>query len=771
MRRYITKGRIAALIAVLLVASVVLGFAPLVRAKARSTAERYGANVEIEWVVPTWEGVSLRGVRVTHPDAPSAEVELDRVLVSWGSPRKVAVDGGRLKLRGEVSDIVHQMEKVRGRMPEGEKSEGGSKTEISVARFDVDYSGPQGDLKLKDVKVARDGPKVTVTAEAGEGSTSLARGTLAQGSIEIDRSDGEVRVAKLSTEGLEVTANLGAIGGATSEPIESSSHEGRVARVRKQLAKVSELFAAHMTPEGSIDLKGVRADITRGTEHLSIGPATLRLGKKDGKLVGEYVAGKLPPPSIASTPPAGADGAPSDSLTIKAAFPRSDEPLAVEMHGGPVSFAALGLKDGEFHLTDVDRATFRANARFEIDPEGEVLSFDGEAQVVGLSATLPQIAKDPISGINASFRGNVRAALDGSKISVKGGELEVGRVRLNTTFDATLEPAKTPKEHPRLKLDLGFDVPLVPCQALLDAAPKGLLPTLAGMRLAGSIAVKGGAKLDTAKIDKDYDVRWDLSSTCRVTEAPPNVDVARFKKPFKRTVYRSTGEKNLEIETGPGTDHWARYSAISRYMELGIVSFEDGRFHRHEGFDVEAIKNSIRENLRSWQFKRGASTISMQLAKNLYLERDKRLARKIEEAFLTMYLEQALTKEQIVELYLNVVEFGPNVYGVADAAHHYFRTSASSLTLSQAFYLASILPDPSKEHFAAGGALSGGWLKFLRTVMKHANKLHRLTDEELEAGLAQIPVRGQPTPMRDPDAAEPAETPGEPKPDDVLPPN
>lgn len=123
---------------------------------------------------------------------------------------------------------------------------------------------------------------------------------------------------------------------------------------------------------------------------------------------------------------------------------------------------------------------------------------------------------------------------------------------------------------------------------------------------------------------------------------------------------------------------------------------------------------------------------------------------------MTLYLEQALTKEQILELYLNVVELGPKVYGIEAGAQHYFRTSPSRLTLSQAFYLASVLPSPKVEHFGAGGALTPGWLRNLRTLMKHANKVKRLSDEDLEAGLAEIPARGSPAPMRDPEAA-PAE--------------
>src|SRR6185369_12377724 len=114
---------------------------------------------------------------------------------------------------------------------------------------------------------------------------------------------------------------------------------------------------------------------------------------------------------------------------------------------------------------------------------------------------------------------------------------------------------------------------------------------------------------------------------------------------------------------GPGTEGWVSMGSLPKFMEVGVLTCEDGRFMRHHGFDKEAIINSIRENLAAGGFKRGASTISMQLAKNLYLSREKTLSRKLQEAVLTLYLEQELSKDQIIELYLNVIEFGPGIYG------------------------------------------------------------------------------------------------------------
>jgi membrane peptidoglycan carboxypeptidase len=155
----------------------------------------------------------------------------------------------------------------------------------------------------------------------------------------------------------------------------------------------------------------------------------------------------------------------------------------------------------------------------------------------------------------------------------------------------------------------------------------------------------------------------------------------------------------------------------------------------------------------------------MQLAKNLYLDRGKNLSRKLQEAVLTMYLEQALTKDQIMELYLNVVEFGPLVYGIGPAAKYYFETTASDLSLGQALYISSIMPNPKVQHFAVGGAVSPSWADVLRRLMKIAHDRKHITDEELDEGLRETVVRGSPAPLRSERPVDPGpERGGEPTP-------
>jgi membrane peptidoglycan carboxypeptidase len=233
-------------------------------------------------------------------------------------------------------------------------------------------------------------------------------------------------------------------------------------------------------------------------------------------------------------------------------------------------------------------------------------------------------------------------------------------------------------------------------------------------------------------------IDWDLKNQCRIINAPPEIDVARFGRPFRRTVYDEHGQK-VEIVSGPGTPDWVPLQAISPFMEAAITTTEDGGFRYHGGFDKTAIKNSIRDNVRAGKFLRGASTITMQLAKNLYLEREKNLSRKLQEAVLTTYLEQALTKDDILELYFNIVEYGPMIYGIGPAADHYFDTSPNDLSLGQALFLTSILPAPKRTYFSSQtGQVSKGWLGYLHKLMKIMRDRNKINDEELMDGVSEV---------------------------------
>ena len=136
------------------------------------------------------------------------------------------------------------------------------------------------------------------------------------------------------------------------------------------------------------------------------------------------------------------------------------------------------------------------------------------------------------------------------------------------------------------------------------------------------------------------------------------------------------------------------YGKISPYLRRAALVAEDNSFYEHQGVDIDGMKEALRKDWERKKITRGGSTITQQLAKNLYLSPSRNPFRKVEEYFIARSLEEHLTKKRILELYLNVVEMGERVYGAEAAARHYFNKSASALTPSEAALLAGCLPNP-----------------------------------------------------------------------------
>jgi monofunctional biosynthetic peptidoglycan transglycosylase len=147
---------------------------------------------------------------------------------------------------------------------------------------------------------------------------------------------------------------------------------------------------------------------------------------------------------------------------------------------------------------------------------------------------------------------------------------------------------------------------------------------------------------------------------------------------------------------------WVPYERISAHLKRAVVSAEDDKFLGHEGFDWEAIQKAMEKNERRGKVVAGASTLSQQLAKNLFLSGSRSWVRKGQEAVITGMLEALMTKRRILELYLNYAEWGDGVFGAEAAARHHFGVSAAELTAEQAAWLAAILPSPRR--YRAGQA-------------------------------------------------------------------
>ncbi|MEW6188009.1 MAG: monofunctional biosynthetic peptidoglycan transglycosylase [Thermodesulfobacteriota bacterium] len=177
----------------------------------------------------------------------------------------------------------------------------------------------------------------------------------------------------------------------------------------------------------------------------------------------------------------------------------------------------------------------------------------------------------------------------------------------------------------------------------------------------------------------------------------PNVSQLKKENP-KKTSFMEFREREGEAKGKkvPLRQQWVPLARISPYLIKAVIIAEDDKFWAHEGFDFEAIQKAIEKDLKARKFKVGGSTISQQLAKNLYLTPSKNLLRKVKEAILTWRIERTLSKRRIIELYLNVVEWGNGIYGAEAAARRYFGKSAAALGPDEAARMAVVLPNPRK---------------------------------------------------------------------------
>ena len=174
---------------------------------------------------------------------------------------------------------------------------------------------------------------------------------------------------------------------------------------------------------------------------------------------------------------------------------------------------------------------------------------------------------------------------------------------------------------------------------------------------------------------------------------PPVSDLANRKTNVSIQVKDWQGTYHPFI-VGPKNRYWTPSASIPPEMKWSVILAEDANFYKHEGIDVKAIKNAIKYDLEKKSFAKGASTLTQQVAKNIYLSREKTITRKLKEVYLALRMEQELTKGRIIELYLNVVELGPTVYGIGHGSRYYFGKRPSDLTPRECAFLAAMLPGP-----------------------------------------------------------------------------
>jgi len=310
------------------------------------------------------------------------------------------------------------------------------------------------------------------------------------------------------------------------------------------------------------------------------------------------------------------------------------------------------------------------------------------------------------------------------------GNLVLGHAGVTMQLSAQLDAAA---------FDLNLELPTTPCQALIHALP-GAPPVLAGTELRGEIDAHFGLHLDFAALAKARErhlgqgaepldlrtfeapgeLRFSLPylERCELVRLGPGVDLPALAGPYRHRFETGSGVEKRRV-LAPGDSGYVPLASVPQ-LARAFVILEDTRYWEHDGFDREQIERAFWFNVLEGRISRGASTISQQATRSLWLGIDRSVARKLSEAMLAAELERSLDKRRILEIYLNIIELGPEVHGVAEAARYHFGKEPRNLSLIEALHLASMAPAPVaySRRFATGKTDSEWRAHLLRQIRR-----------------------------------------------------
>lgn len=312
--------------------------------------------------------------------------------------------------------------------------------------------------------------------------------------------------------------------------------------------------------------------------------------------------------------------------------------------------------------------------------------------------------------------------------------------------DFSFQPELQFQRKPTKQLSLSLHTGRFEAQHFFDAIPKGLFDNLDGLKVEGEIQYDLDFHVD---LDEPDSLKFDSKIDDRQLKIVHwgKADIAALNGGYVHEVYEDTA-KMREIKLDRSNPDFTPLNEIAPILKTTVLNTEDPFFYQHEGFQLEAFRLSIATNLREKQFKRGASTISMQLIKNLYLHRNKTMMRKFEEILLVWLMERSgqVSKDRLLEIYMNIIEWGENVYGIKEAASYYFGKTPAAITIGESLFLSSIIPRPKTglSSFDYTGHLKPWVQKHFNTYGYIMNRRNQLQNEHVPQGYGFYQVLLQP---------------------------
>jgi hypothetical protein len=370
----------------------------------------------------------------------------------------------------------------------------------------------------------------------------------------------------------------------------------------------------------------------------------------------------------------------------------------------------------------------------EATPGASAFAVDGHGR--GVRVAVLDRAGDESVAFGAPA--DVRLQLAGAW-RAEGGRLDVSRWRLaaeGLSLSGSLSLADVPRDP---QLTMAFDVERVDLAQLLAlSAGEAPAAVAASLENGGGAESLGSASLSAHIAGRLADAA-SFSVTQRLDFSPPRRTppaIERLRGEFVHEVTLPDGERRA-IDVSPASPDFVPLHDVPPLLVHTLLLGEDAGFYGHGGIDLAELPSAILTNWSRGGAARGASTITQQLAKNLFLSRDKRLGRKLQELALALLLESTLGKERILEIYLNVIEWGPGLYGLRPAARQYFGKEPAELAPAQMALLVALVPGPVKyQRSIATGTPSPGFRPLVDRLLAKLRSVDAITEEQYEIALA-----------------------------------
>ena len=626
-------------------------------------AQRLGRGVHFGSIEVSLGHAVLRDVEIRGPhDGDTPLVHVDRVEVDFdpwrslvGSVRVGAarVDGVSVTVRrgaDGVDNITDLLERLRADRAAGGGGGGGGTSYMPSA------------IVVTRVRLLADDAVTSSTALVADGGASWARG-------------GEL-VAEL--RGITATSIAAPKAGAAKIRIKKAAGQQPVVQVE----------GGEVALYPKLALSGIG-----GTIH----PNGARPGEYAIDLAGGY------------------GGVPGNLWTAKGGLDPDAATASIELEAAKFQLDRLAPILARSPVVDYANTSIDTKVRLELAPTGA--KFAGEFHLYGLNVGHPMIADKEVHGVDLSGKIDGRFDRETRQLELTRGDFLTRDLPFSVTGSAStrrrppveavaVAPAPAPPAKPKKgptsgpgglqEVKLRLVIPPIDCQRALNAIPKEMAPSMTGYELRGVFDTDVHMEIDWADLDATVLDGHVGIKHCRVTKQPAD-SAKRLKEEFEHYVEYEAG-KWMSFTVGAENEDFVPFEDISTHLVNSIMSTEDSLFYQHKGFIPSEFRTALVNDLKAGKFTHGASSITMQMVKNVLLFREKTLARKLQELFLTWHVENTLEKDRILEIYFNVIEYGPALYGIGPAARHYFGKAPGDLTPVEATFFSSILPSPKERY-------------------------------------------------------------------------